>query len=84
MQAVTGSASTDFQTLLQETQTLSTQIVQKNSDAQMRRGAISNCDYVQPGTYYADLCGAQSTLSSYQSSLSSCQTQQQYDNNGAG
>ncbi len=72
-QAVTGSSSSDFQTLLQEIQNVSLQVIQKNSDAQTKRGGITNCDYVQPGTYYSDLCSAQRILTNMKSALTACQ-----------
>ncbi|MBU1102643.1 hypothetical protein KJ853_03245, partial [Patescibacteria group bacterium] len=74
IQTVTGSSSTDFQMLLQEIQNASLQVVQENNDAQMTRGIISDCSYVQPATYYGDLCSAQRILTDMQSALTACQT----------
>lgn len=74
MRAITGSSSSDFQMLLQEIQNMSFQVVQKNNDAQMKRGMISDCSYDEPGTYSSALCSAQRTLTTMQSALTACQT----------
>lgn len=74
LQAALNSSSSDLQTLLQEAQNASLQIVQTSGDAQLRRGVISDCAYVQGGTYYADLCTAQTNQTNYQNALNSCLT----------
>jgi len=72
VQTTINSTATDFQSLLQQTQNASIQTVQNSNNAQMKRGSIPDCSYLEPGTYYTDLCNVQGIQNNYQSAYNNC------------
>ncbi len=72
VQAAVNSTSIYFQALLQQTQNASMQVIQNTTNARMQRGAISQCDFVQPDTYYATLCNVQATQTNYTAAYDAC------------
>ncbi|HRY52956.1 MAG TPA: hypothetical protein P5089_03930 [Candidatus Portnoybacteria bacterium] len=71
-QALLSSSSTDFSDFTQETTTKSGRTATDRQEIMTRKGFIQDCAYAQSGSYYKDLCNAQTVELTYKNARNSC------------